>query len=102
MNRAASSALAPQELARQLRRLWFEVRRPHLFIARRDELADAVAHLGEPAPRPCACAAPALRRELARATARADRIERLLASARPRSRRRQACDLRQIELPFGV
>lgn len=102
MNRAASSALAPHELARDLRRPWFDMRRPHLFLARRDELADAVARLGNAPPRPFACAAPGLRRELARAAARAVLAERLLASVRPRPRRKLACDQRQMLLSLDA
>ena len=102
MSQTAPSALAPHELARDLRRLWFDVRRPHLFLARRDELADAVARLGNAPPRPCACATPGLRRELARATARAALAERLLASVRPRPRRKRAGDGRQMLLPLDA
>ncbi len=100
MSQTVPNGLAPHELARDLRRLWFDVRRPHLFLARRDELADAVARLGNAPPRPCACAAPGLRRELAYAVTRAVQAERLLASIRPRPRRKLRRDPRQNEFAF--
>ncbi|MEQ1707792.1 MAG: hypothetical protein ABL864_05625 [Terricaulis sp.] len=91
-----------RELARKLRQLWFDYQRPHLFIARRDEIADEIERLGNAPPRPCACAAPGLRRELARAAARAVLAERLVASVRPRPRRKRACDQRQMLLPLDA
>lgn len=86
----------PNALAAELRRLWFDVRRPHLFYERRRELAARVAELC--AASPCSsCPAQNLRhaldgaRRTARAAqARADRAERLLASAVRRSGRSRA------------
>lgn len=99
----------PHTLACEVRRLWLDYRKPHLFDDARRDLAARIAALG--AVSPCvSCEAPRLRhtldaaRQSARAAlARAERAERLLASARaprPRYRRRDS-DPRQIELSFG-
>jgi hypothetical protein len=97
----------PFALACELRKLWFDHRKPHVFDDAKRDLAARIAALG--AVSPCAsCEASRLRhaldaaRQSARAAqARAERAERLLAGARPprphRSpRRAAACD--QLEL----
>jgi hypothetical protein len=93
-------------LAQEIRRLAYDVRRPHLFQERKRDLAAAVAGLAQ--ARPCAsCAVASLghaldaARQSARAAqARAERAERLLASVRPRKRRsqRRAPAVDQLEL----
>ena len=97
----------PFALACELRRLWFDQRKPHVFDDAKRDLAARIAALG--AVSPCAaCEASRLRhaldaaRQSARAAlARAERAVRLLAGARrPRPRRcprrPTACD--QLEL----
>lgn len=87
---------AADELAAELRRLCFDVRRPHLFHDQKRDLAARVARLALPSP--CSnCPASSLRLALesARRVARmerdrADRAERLLASAVRRPRRSRA------------
>lgn len=95
---------APAALAAELRRLWFDTRRPHVFDEAKRDLAARVAALG--LPKPCAhCPAASLRHALdaARRTARAEReraerAERLLVGARPPRRRRKQNNPRQLEL----
>jgi hypothetical protein len=96
---------AAHELAAELRRLWFDPRRPHLFDDAKRDLAARIARLAT--PNLCAtCTAQSLRHSLdaARRTARAerdraDRLERMLASAvrRPRRSRAHAMNT-QLEL----
>lgn len=81
-------------LACELRRLWFDHRKPHVFDDAKRDLAARIAALG--AVSPCvACEASrpvdATRQSARAAQARAEKAERLLASVRParqRSRRR--------------
>lgn len=104
-----SRGLIPSDaagLAQEIRRLAYEVRRPHLFQERKRDLAAAVAGLAQ--VRPCAsCEASRLRHALGvsrqttrAALARAERAERLLASARPAPRRsrERAPAANQLEL----
>jgi hypothetical protein len=94
----------PLALACELRRLWFDHRKPHVFDAAKRELAARIAALG--AVSPCrSCEASRLRHALdaARQTARAarlrvERAERLLASVRPPRPRRSKGDLGQPDL----
>lgn len=87
---------AAHELAAELRRLWFDIQNPHRFDAQKRDLAARIAKLAT--PNPCAtCTAQSLRHSLdaARRTARAerdraDRLERMLASAVQRPRRSRA------------
>jgi hypothetical protein len=98
----------PHTLACELRRLWPDYRKPHIFDDAKRDLAARIAALELPGP--CAlCAVASLRHALgaARQTTRAailraEKAERLLASARPpRPRpRRRAFDPRQMELCF--
>lgn len=99
-SRASAAALACE-----IRRLWFDVRKPHLFDERRRDLAARIAALEK--PNPCAtCVAPSLRhsldaaRRVARAERdRADRLERMLASAvKPNRRSRAHTPNNQLEL----
>lgn len=102
------TADAPFRIACELRRLWFDVQNPHRFQDAKRDLAARIAALG--AVSPCAsCEASRLRhaldaaRQSARAAlTRAERAERLLASARPprpRSHRRDS-DAAQMALPL--
>ena len=104
MSRAAPvpSIVSKCDLVRKTRKLWFDYRKPHLFIASRDEIADEIERLEISTPRPCACAAPSLRRELAQMRARFAQAEIMLASVRPRPRRKRACDQRQMLLPLDA
>ncbi len=97
----------PFALACELRRLWFDHRKPHRFDDAKRDLAARIAALG--AVNPCAsCEASRLRhaldaaRRTARAAhARAERAERLLASARPpgrRARQRSKVDIGQLDM----
>lgn len=87
---------AAHELAAELRRLWFDVQNPHRFDEQKRDLAARIARLA--LPNPCAtCVAQSLRhsldaaRRVARAERdRADRLERMLASAVKPSRRSRA------------
>lgn len=96
---------AADELAAELRRLSFDVQNPHRFQDAKRDLAARIARLATPSP--CAtCVAPSLRHSLdaARRTARAerdraDRLERMLASAVKRPRRSRAHGMNtQLEL----
>jgi hypothetical protein len=94
----------PFALACELRRLWVDVRKPHVFDDAKRDLAARIAALG--AVSPCAsCEASRLRHALdaARqttraATARAERAERLLVSVRPPRPRRSKGYLGQPDL----
>jgi hypothetical protein len=96
----------PFALACELRRLWFDHRKPHVFDDAKRDLAARIAALG--AVSPCAaCEASRLRhaleaaRQSARAAqARAERADRLLAGARPPGRRSRgrAAAANQLEL----
>jgi hypothetical protein len=94
----------PFALACELRKLWFDHRKPHVFDDAKRDLAARIAALG--AVNPCAsCEASRLRhaldaaRQSARAaTARAERAERLLASARRPRPRRSKGELGQPDL----
>ena len=87
---------AADELAAELRRLTFDVRNPHRFQDAKRDIAARVARLA--LPHPCAnCPAASLRLALESARRmvrmerdRADRAERLLASAVRRPRRSRA------------
>jgi hypothetical protein len=91
----------PLALACELRRLWFDHRKPHVFDDAKRDLAARIAALG--AVSPCAsCEASRLQRALdaarqkARAaTLQAERVERLLASARLPRLRQSKGDLGQ-------
>ena len=96
---------AAHELAAELRRLWFDPRRPHLFDDAKRDLAARIARLA--LPNPCAtCVAQSLRHSLdaarrgARAERdRADRLERMLGTAVKRPRRSRAhANANQLEL----
>ena len=86
----------PRGLAEALQRLTPCWRDPRDFYARRDDLAAAIAALASPSPRACAsCASSrhaliAARRDRDAQRDRADRAERLLASAVKRPRRSRA------------
>lgn len=97
----------PHGLACELRLLWFDVRKPHVFDNAKRDLAARIAALELPGP--CAsCAVVSLRHALdaARQTTRAailraEKAERLLASARPPrhlARQRPKFDMRQLDM----
>lgn len=102
---APEPRVSPDALACELRRLWFDVRNPHVFDERRRELAARIAALSTSSP--CSsCSAQSLRHALdaARRTSRAaetraERAERLLLAARPRRQRsRVLSNPKQLEL----